>query len=72
MSNGMNTEEPVSNPGAKAADENLAGTRDEFNDEVTKALIEESREDSSPGDTERDSQSALEEDEDTLAKPDNS
>ncbi|KAD3456040.1 hypothetical protein GD627_15155 [Arthrobacter yangruifuii] len=64
---------PVPNPGAKAVDENLAGTAEEFNDEVTKAMIEGAQEkDSSPGDEERDAQPALEEDESTQAKPDNS
>ncbi|MCC3276321.1 hypothetical protein LJ753_10605 [Arthrobacter sp. zg-Y20] len=68
----MSSSEQVPNPGARAVDENLAGTRDEFNDEVTKVLLEDAQEDKSPGDEERDSQPALEEDEQTVAKPDNS
>ena len=64
---------PVPNPGAKAVDENLAGTAEQFNDEVTQAMIDDAREkDSSPGDEDRDAQPALEEDESTQAKPDNS
>ena len=65
----MSNQQPVSNPGAKAVDENLAGTRDEFNDEVTKAMVEDAHKDSSPGDNERDSQEALEVDEETPATP---
>ncbi|MCC9205932.1 hypothetical protein [Arthrobacter sp. zg-Y769] len=68
----MSNQEPVSNPGAKAVDENLAGTADEFNDAVTRAMVEDAQEDSSPGDDERDSQAALEVDEEVTAKPDNS
>ncbi|MCC3280376.1 MULTISPECIES: hypothetical protein [unclassified Arthrobacter] len=68
----MSSSEQVPNPGARAVDENLAGTRDEFNDEVTKVLLEDAQEDKSPADEERDSQPALEEDEQTVAKPDNS
>ena len=68
----MSSSEPVPNPGAQAVDENLAGTRDEFNDEVTKVLLEDVQADKSPADEERDSQPALEEDEQTVAKPDNS
>ncbi|MCQ2002136.1 hypothetical protein [Arthrobacter zhaoxinii] len=68
----MSNQEPVPNPGAKAVDENLAGTREEFNDEVTRVMIEDAQEDSKPGDEERDAQPALEEDESTQAKPDNS
>ena len=69
----MSTQEPASNPGAKAVDENLAGTREEFNDEVTRVMIEDTQaEDSTPGDEERDSQAALEVEEETPAKPDNS
>ncbi|UWX97446.1 hypothetical protein N2K95_01765 [Arthrobacter zhaoxinii] len=68
----MSNQEPVPNPGAKAVDENLAGTREEFNDEVTRVMIEDAQEDSKSGDEERDSQPALEEDEETMAKPDNS
>ena len=66
----MSNQEQVSNPGAKAVDENLAGNREEFNDEVTKAMLEDAQEkDSSPGDEERDSQAALEVDEETPATP---
>ncbi|MCC9146763.1 MULTISPECIES: hypothetical protein [unclassified Arthrobacter] len=69
----MSNQEPVSNPGAKAVDENLAGTADEFNDAVTRAMVEDAQQaDSKPGDEERDSQEALEVDEETQAKPDNS
>ena len=66
----MSSQEPVPNPGAKAVDENLAGNREEFNDAVTKAMLEDAQEkDSSPGDEERDSQAALGVDEETPATP---
>ncbi len=65
----MSRQEPVPNAGAKAVDENLAGTRDEFNDEVTKAMLGDLQKDNSPGDSERDSQPALEVDEETPASP---
>ena len=65
----MSREEPVPNAGAKAVDENLAGSRDEFNDEVTQAMIADLQQDDSPGDSERDSQAALEVDEETPATP---
>lgn len=74
----MSSNEQAANPGAKAVEENLAGTRDEFNDAVTSQMLREaakdradsesdSEPDSSHGDTERDSQPALETDEDSPA-----
>ena len=65
----MSREDPVPNEGAKAVEENLAGTRDEFNDEVTQAMVEDLQQDESPGDNDRDSQPALEVDEETPATP---
>lgn len=76
----MSSNEQAANPGAKAVEENLAGTRDEFNDAVTAQMLQEvaqdradseseseSESESSHGDTERDSQPALETDEDSPA-----
>lgn len=74
----MSSNEQAANPGAKAVEENLAGTRDEFNDAVTAQMLQDaaqeradsesdSESESSHGDTERDSQPALETDEDSPA-----
>ena len=80
----MSNSDQAANPGARAVEENLAGTRDEFNDAVTSQMLRDAAKDSadaasgpdtgsgsddepSAGDTERDSQPALETDEDSPA-----
>ena len=74
----MSTNEQAANPGAKAVEENLAGTRDEFNDAVTAQMLQDaakddsdpdsdSDSDSAAGDTGRNAQPALETDEDSPA-----
>lgn len=61
----MSNQDQSINPGADATTNNLAGTRDEFNDEVTARLIEEAK--SEERDEEREDQPALETDDDSPA-----
>lgn len=64
----MATKDPNINPGADAMDNNLAGNRDEFNDEVTRQLVEEATSKQHEGERqERQEQPALEADEDSPA-----
>ena len=69
----MSTQDRNINPGADAMENNLAGTRDEFNDEVTARLVEEAKtknkdKDSGQGE-DREDQPALEVDKDSAASP---
>lgn len=61
----MSTQDPKVNPGADAMENNLAGSRDEFNDEVTARLVQQAAADQR--DEEREEQPALETDEDSPA-----
>lgn len=61
----MSNQDQSINPGADATTNNLAGTRDEFNDEVTARLVEEAK--SKERQEEREEQPALETDEDSPA-----
>ena len=61
----MSNQDQSINPGADATTNNLAGTRDEFNDEVTARLIDEAK--SKEREEEREEQPALETDEDSPA-----
>lgn len=61
----MSNQDQSINPGADATTNNLAGTRDEFNDEVTARLVEEAK--SAEREEEREEQPALETDEDSPA-----
>ncbi|WP_342023339.1 hypothetical protein AAE021_16280 [Arthrobacter citreus] len=61
----MSNQDQSINPGADATTNNLAGTRDEFNDEVTARLINEAK--SKEREEEREEQPALETDEDSPA-----
>ena len=61
----MNDQDQNVNPGSDAMTNNLAGTRDEFNDEVTARLIEETK--SEERNEEREEQPALKEDDDSPA-----
>ncbi|MFJ7749983.1 hypothetical protein ACIQXM_08515 [Arthrobacter sp. NPDC097144] len=65
----MSTQDRNVNPGADAMENNLAGTRDEFNDEVTARLVEAAKPQEQDGDRheEREEQPALEVDEETPA-----
>lgn len=65
----MSTQDRNVNPGADAMENNLAGTRDEFNDEVTARLVEAAKSQEQDGDRqeEREEQPALEVDEETPA-----
>ncbi|MCC9197281.1 hypothetical protein QNO08_16715 [Arthrobacter sp. zg-Y820] len=69
----MSDQDQSINPGADATDNNLAGTRDEFNDEVTARLVQEAKtqeheeEAGNDGEAEREDQPALEVDEDSPA-----
>lgn len=69
----MSDQDQSINPGADATDNNLAGTRDEFNDEVTARLVQETKaqeheeEAGNDGEAEREDQPALEVDEDSPA-----
>lgn len=60
----MSAKDQSINPGADATEHNLAGTRDEFNDEVTARLVQESK---SERREKREDQPALETDEDSPA-----
>lgn len=61
----MSTKDPNINPGADATENNLAGSRDDFNNEVTARLVQEAAADRR--DEEREEQAALETDEDSPA-----
>lgn len=61
----MSNQDQGINPGADATTNNLAGTRDEFNDEVTARLVEEAK--AADRKEEREEQPALEADEDSPA-----
>ncbi|MBP3042218.1 hypothetical protein KKR91_16465 [Arthrobacter jiangjiafuii] len=64
----MATKDPNINPGADAMENNLAGTREEFNDEVTKQLVEEATSKQHDDERqEREEQPALETDKDSPA-----
>lgn len=65
----MSTQDRNVNPGADATENNLAGTADEFNDEVTARLVEAAKSQEQDGgrDEEREEQPALEVDEETPA-----
>lgn len=65
----MSTQDRNVNPGADAMENNLAGTPDEFNDEVTARLVEAAKSQEQDGgrDEEREEQPALEVDEETPA-----
>ena len=71
----MSNQDRNVNPGADATTKNLAGTRDEFNDEVTARLVEEEKsekaqsgeEKSGERREEREEQPALETDDDSPA-----
>ena len=64
----MATKDPNINPGADAMENNLAGNRDEFNDEVTRQLVEEATSKQHEEEREeRQEQPALETDEDSPA-----
>ncbi|WAP52047.1 hypothetical protein OL239_01600 [Arthrobacter sp. ATA002] len=70
----MNDQDPSFNPGSDATTNNLAGTRDEFNDEVTARLTEEAKSEkrgeeakSEESREEREEQPALTEDDDSPA-----
>lgn len=61
----MSDQDQSVNPGSDAMTNNLAGTRDEFNDEVTARLIEEAK--SEEREEEREEQPALKVDDDSPA-----
>lgn len=65
----MSTQDRNVNPGADAMENNLAGTPDEFNNEVTARLVEAAKSQEQDGgrDEEREEQPALEVDEETPA-----
>lgn len=60
----MSEKDETTNPGADATEHNLAGTPDEFNDEVTARLVQDSK---SERREQREDQPALETDEDSPA-----
>ena len=64
----MSSQEQSVNPGSDAAENNLAGTRDEFNAEVTTRLVEEAASGKHTTE-ERADQPALEVDEDSPVSP---
>ncbi|MET4060428.1 hypothetical protein ABIB35_001976 [Arthrobacter sp. UYP6] len=67
----MSNQDRNINPGADAMENNLAGTPDEFNDEVTARLVEEAKAEENGRDRseEREEQPALEVDKESPASP---
>lgn len=65
----MSNQDQSVNPGADATENNLAGNRDDFNDEVTARLVEDAKvkEHDKEGEDEREDQPALEVDDDSPA-----
>ena len=67
----MSNQDRTINPGADAVENNLAGTPDEFNNEVTERLVEEATAEENGGkrSEEREEQPALEVDKESPASP---